>query len=250
MKRISWAVMVSIVFLLGAKSSAVIVLSGDGNITDDLPLGLYDNRQFFSNVLHGGTSVLVLQETGWGGAQDFDTWVNDYYNTLPGVSSSLLSGPVTAAALAGVDLFVAPTPDNAFSAAELADLQAFHTAGGSLFFLGENYAWDATSNAYINDALASLGSGMSIVPQTVFDTGFHVATGDKITVDPFTAGVTQLQYAAPSQLWVNGGTPLFFGEGYQPFVAYENATIPAPGALLLGGLGAGLVTWLRRRRTL
>ena len=40
----------------------------------------------------------------------------------------------------------------------------------------------------------------------------------------------------------------FVSEGSESFI--NNGIIPAPGAILLGGIGVGLVGWLRRRRTL
>ncbi len=242
--RVVWALAVLISVAAGAKdaSAGLIVLSGDGNIAFDLPVQA-GNQQFFRNVLGSGTSVLVLQNDL---ISSYDSRVDAFYDGQAGVSSTLFSGTVTGAALAGVDLFVSVLPD-AFSLAEIDALDAFLIGGGTAFFMGENSEITFTArNDAINAALAGLGSGMQILPNSSFDGGAHTATGGQIHADPLTSGVTSLTYASPSQ--ISGGTTLLTGTGGQPFVAYESSQqpIPEPGTLLL--LGAGLASLSLRRR--
>src|SRR5262249_16895388 len=69
--------------------------------------------------------------------------INTFYNTLPGVTSTIQSGPVTPASLAGVDLFVSAIPAVPFTASEVSALAAFSTGGGSIFLLGDDAAFAA-----------------------------------------------------------------------------------------------------------
>jgi hypothetical protein len=227
------------------------MLSGDTNILNAVNGSAGEavnagNQQFLLNVLNGGTNVLVHNNCSGcsgslTGAPDI---VNDYYNSVGGVTSSLHAGAVTAGSLSGINLFVSILPASAFSAAEIAALAGF---GGDIFFIGENAAFP-TQNGNINAALSGLGSSMTVLNAT-FDAGFNSATGSQIAADPYTAGITLFRYAAPSEISVTGGTALFFGKGAQPFVAYDKGsqTVPETASVLLVGLGIAGLSLIRRK---
>jgi hypothetical protein len=209
------APLVAVFVFSTSPANAVILLSGDTNITDilvggqGLPIDA-GNQQFFINILQGGISVVALEEHSGIHAADN---VNAFYNSLPGLSSTVIDGPVTNAALAGTDLFISAIPSDAFTTSEITAMDQFLAAGGSIFFLGDNEVGSVgvVRNGYIKDALAALGSELTIVPNSTFGTVLETATGSQIADDPLTAGITSFSYLVPSQ--VGGGTTLFFSRG-------------------------------------
>ena len=238
--------------VVAGTANGFVVLSGDGTpsffLTDTSPnLATAGNQQFFSNVLGGGTQVVVLSTTLSGN----DSEINEFYDGLPGVTSGLFAGALTAAALASANLLVVPTPEDNFTAAEAAAVSAFLGAGGSLFLLGEGVNLGFDTNGSINGLLAALGSALSLDDSNL-DIGNQVATGGEIAAHPPTAGVAEFSYGATAV--VSGGTPLFFANGGQSFVAVENFTTqaPEPATLLLVGValgGLGFIRWHRREPT-
>ncbi|QSJ15552.1 PEP-CTERM sorting domain-containing protein [Nostoc sp. UHCC 0702] len=234
--------------------AGTIFLSGDTNIVNPLvgssgqPVDP-GNVQFFTNILQNGTNVVVQSN------DNSDPFVanaefefNSFYNSLAGVTSTIVSSPITESVLSDADLFISFMPDESFAAAEIESLSDFLNDGGTIFFLGENFGF-VDENARINTALAGLGSNLRIIDDS-FDGGFNTATGSQIASNPFTVGVNTFTYAAPSEVsTVSGGTSLFFGTTGQTFLAVENTTpVPEPSNVGSTVIVAGVGGWLIKRK--
>ena len=80
--------------------------------------------------------------TVWGDVlnlnEDVRTWINSFYNSLPGHSSSIAADSLlTAVDLTTTDLLWITQPADNYTIAELREMAAFIAAGGRIAFLGE-----------------------------------------------------------------------------------------------------------------
>jgi len=194
--------------------------------------------QFYTNLLGSGTQVAVLNT----GSFDASGEINEFYNSLSGVTSTVYNGPITPGQLAGVDLLMAPFLKATFSAAEVDEINNVRQSGGTLFVSGEADGVNGGefANADVNALLAQLGSGMSIV-NALLDIGGQIASGAQIATHPLTTDVTSFNYGATSI--VTGGTPLFFTKSGSAFIAVD---VPEPTSAVMLVAGALFLTRPKR----
>jgi hypothetical protein len=218
---------VSLLFSASANAGTVIV-SGDTNIAHGIDgselTNQGDNGIFFTNVLGAGKQVLIEDQLGGFDAAPIKT----LYDGLGGVTTTVIGTAPTAAQLSTADLFIDFEPTAAYDAGTIGGLSALLNRGGMVFFLGDNFIFDA-DNAVINTDLAALGGALQIVLNTlpVIDELDEPAI---VVPNPLTAGVTNFTNVSTSA--VSGGTPLFLSNDGRvpalPFVEDQTLGGPAP----------------------
>jgi hypothetical protein len=132
--------------------------------------------------------------------------------------------------------------------------------GMDMLGMGFNIAWNLAPGTLIGSSSPRADSGLAVLlsegygGQTI--NGKFGASGGYIgLVMPGSAYYGWLHLSEMSDIGLTTQSFKIDGWAYQDVAgdsidAGDTGVIPAPGALVLGGLGIGLVTWLRKRRAI
>ena len=219
-----------------ANAGVIAIFSDINSMNLDSP----GRNQMLTNLLGGGTNVLVSKQNN----ASYNTDFAGFYNSLAGVTGTFTSADLGASDLVGVDLLFinngcCSASGQPYSASEIDAIADYLLMGGSLGLVSEPCC--GATPGPMNDFLAAIGSSMSF--------GNHRSGGTTVILDTFlTAGVTN--YLPTTFNPIFGGTAAVTQGGFAA-VAFEELDVAAPvsepGTLALLGIGL-LAFGLRRRR--
>lgn len=111
--------------------------------------------------------------------------------------------------------------------------------------LGDNiydlWSWDNTTSSFLDSGISLFGGSQYSFGSGGVDAFRILGIETYLGLDPYdvTAFVTGLTFTGIGSVTMR-----------QVPITFDTSVIPAPGAIVLGTIGLGLVSWLRRRRTL